>query len=45
MLAATSIAIFIIPVTFYTVEKLSGAAKRRALETAQPPTPSPATGD
>ena len=45
MLAATVIAIFIIPVTFYTVEKLSGAARKRALATAQPGTPSPATGD
>src|SRR5215831_1170921 len=31
MLAATLIAIFIIPVTFYVVEKLTGAAKKRAL--------------
>ena len=45
MLAATSIAIFIIPVTFYMVEKLSGAARRRALATTQPGTPSPAIGD
>jgi HAE1 family hydrophobic/amphiphilic exporter-1 len=44
MLAATAIAIFIIPVTFYTVEKLSGAAKKRAVAN-QPVTPSPATGD
>jgi HAE1 family hydrophobic/amphiphilic exporter-1 len=29
MLAATGIAIFIIPATFYVVEKLSGATKRR----------------
>jgi HAE1 family hydrophobic/amphiphilic exporter-1 len=45
MLAATAIAIFIIPVTFYTVEKLSGAAKKRAPSTAQPGTPSPAILD
>jgi HAE1 family hydrophobic/amphiphilic exporter-1 len=45
MLAATVLAIFIIPVTFYTVEKLSGAARKRALAAAQPGTPSPATGD
>ena len=32
MLAATLIAIFIIPVTFYVVEKLTGAAKKRAPE-------------
>src|SRR5437773_9808255 len=45
MLAATVLAIFIIPVTFYTVEKLSGAARKPALAAAQPGTPSPATGD
>src|SRR2546426_2630933 len=45
MLAATLIAIFIIPVTFYTVEKLSGAVRKRALATTQSGTPSPATGD
>jgi len=39
MLAATMIAIFIIPVTFYVVEKLSGAAKKRA------PAEEMATGD
>jgi hydrophobic/amphiphilic exporter-1 (mainly G- bacteria), HAE1 family len=32
MLAATLIAIFIIPVTFYVVEKLTGAAKKRLPE-------------
>ncbi len=32
MLAATLIAIFLIPVTFYVVEKLTGAAKKRAME-------------
>jgi hydrophobic/amphiphilic exporter-1 (mainly G- bacteria), HAE1 family len=39
MLAATLIAIFIIPVTFYVVEKLTGAAKKRA------PAEEMATGD
>jgi hypothetical protein len=39
MLAATLIAIFIIPVTFYVVEKLTGVAKKRAL------TEEMATGD
>ena len=32
MLAATLIAIFIIPVTFYVVETLTGAEEARALE-------------
>ncbi len=40
MLAATMIAVFLIPATFYVVEKLSGS-KRRALE----PAPEPAPGD
>jgi HAE1 family hydrophobic/amphiphilic exporter-1 len=40
MLAATLIAIFIIPVTFYLVEKLTGAAKRR-----MPDETAPAAGD
>jgi multidrug efflux pump len=44
MLAATAIAIFIIPVTFYVVERLSGAAQRPAQE-AGPQAPAPATGD
>ncbi len=44
MLAATLIAIFIIPVSFYVVEKLSGAAKKFAPEGA-PDAPAPATGD
>ncbi|MFL6215929.1 MAG: efflux RND transporter permease subunit [Blastocatellia bacterium] len=40
MLAATMIAVFLIPATFYVVEKLSGS-KRRTLEAA----PEPAPGD
>ncbi|HXU37745.1 MAG TPA: multidrug efflux RND transporter permease subunit [Blastocatellia bacterium] len=43
MLAATGIAIFIIPATFYVVEKYSGA-KRRVAE-ALPDSPEPAAGD
>ena len=43
MLAATGIAIFIIPASFYVVEKFSGA-KRRASE-ALPDSPEPAPGD
>ncbi len=43
MLAATGIAIFIIPATFYVVEKLSGA-KRRVSGTL-PESPEPAPGD
>jgi hydrophobic/amphiphilic exporter-1 (mainly G- bacteria), HAE1 family len=44
MLAATLIAIFIIPVSFYMVEKLSGAAKKRTAG-AEPEAPAPAAGD
>ncbi|HJQ24484.1 MAG TPA: multidrug efflux RND transporter permease subunit [Blastocatellia bacterium] len=40
MLAATLIAVFLIPATFYVVEKLSGS-RRRSLE----PAPEPAPGD
>src|SRR6266545_2815187 len=43
MLAATLIAIFIIPVTFYVVEKLTGAEKNRAPVAALDK--EPATGD
>ncbi len=43
MLAATGIAIFIIPAAFYVVEKYSGA-KRRVSE-ALPDSPEPAAGD
>jgi hydrophobic/amphiphilic exporter-1 (mainly G- bacteria), HAE1 family len=43
MLAATIIAIFLIPAAFYIVEKLSGS-KRRTLEAA-PDAPEPAPGD
>jgi HAE1 family hydrophobic/amphiphilic exporter-1 len=44
MLAATIIAIFLIPVTFYVVEKLSGATKKHAPEPVQDAA-APATGD
>jgi hydrophobic/amphiphilic exporter-1 (mainly G- bacteria), HAE1 family len=44
MLAATMLAIFLIPVTFYVVEKLSGATKKRAAG-AGPEEPEPAPGD
>jgi Cu/Ag efflux pump CusA len=44
MLAATLIAIFIIPVSFYVVERLSGAARKRT-PGAAPEAPAPATGD
>jgi hypothetical protein len=44
MLAATLIAIFIIPVSFFAVEKLSGATKKVRPEAA-PETQAPATGD
>jgi HAE1 family hydrophobic/amphiphilic exporter-1 len=42
MLAATSIAIFLIPVTFYVVERLTGKSKVRE---ATAPLVGPATGD
>jgi HAE1 family hydrophobic/amphiphilic exporter-1 len=45
MLAATAIAIFIIPATFYMVEKLSGAARRRTVAPSEPMAQAPATGD
>src|SRR5262245_59264515 len=44
MLAATLIAIFIIPVSFYLVEKFSGAGKKHEPGTGQE-TPEPAVGD
>jgi len=44
MLAATLIAIFIIPVSFVVIEKLSGAERKRATG-IEPQEPSPATGD
>jgi HAE1 family hydrophobic/amphiphilic exporter-1 len=43
MLAATLIAIFLIPVAFYIMEKLTGAVKKQA--PAQSPVEEPATGD
>jgi HAE1 family hydrophobic/amphiphilic exporter-1 len=43
MLAATLIAIFLIPVTFYVMERLTGATKNHAPATA--PVEEPATGD
>jgi len=39
MLAATSIAIFIIPVTFYLVEKWSGKGKKHGPDPAADPPP------
>jgi hypothetical protein len=44
MLAATLIAIFLIPVTFYLVEKLSMKVRRGAPEITAT-APAPATGD
>lgn len=44
MLAATLLAIFLIPVTFYVVEKLSGASKKHAPQ-AVTEAPLPASGD
>ena len=44
MLAASVIGIFLIPVSFYVVEKLSGAERNRATGGATQE-PSPATGD
>jgi HAE1 family hydrophobic/amphiphilic exporter-1 len=44
MLAASVIGVFLIPVSFYVVEKLSGAERKRATGAATQE-PSPATGD
>jgi HAE1 family hydrophobic/amphiphilic exporter-1 len=43
MLAATLIAIFLIPVTFYVMERFTGAAKKHAPVAS--PVEEPATGD
>jgi HAE1 family hydrophobic/amphiphilic exporter-1 len=45
MLAATLIAIFIIPVTFYLVEKLTMRFSKKHPVNLAPPEPRPATGD
>src|SRR5467141_2916695 len=45
MLAATSIAIFIIPATFYLVEKFTMRFSRKHTPEISSPTPEPATGD
>jgi HAE1 family hydrophobic/amphiphilic exporter-1 len=45
MLAATAIAIFLIPVTFYLVEKLTTRFGRRHAPEVGSPTPEPAAGD
>ena len=45
MLAATGIAIFLIPVTFYLVEKFTIRFSRKHAPQAGPPAPEPATGD
>jgi hypothetical protein len=44
MLTASIIAIFVIPVTFYMVERLSGGGKEGSLEHAHE-APEPAIGD
>jgi hydrophobic/amphiphilic exporter-1 (mainly G- bacteria), HAE1 family len=44
MLAASFLAIFLVPVIFYLVETWSGAGKKDAAA-ASPPTPAPAPGD
>jgi HAE1 family hydrophobic/amphiphilic exporter-1 len=45
MLAATSIAIFIIPVSFYLVEKFSMRFSRKQTPEISSPSPEPAAGD
>src|SRR5229473_1135918 len=45
MLAATAIAIFIIPATFYLVEKFTMRFSRKHRSEISSPTPEPATGD
>jgi len=45
MLAATSIAIFIIPVSFYLVEKFSARFGKKPAPDISSPIPEPATGD
>src|SRR6266550_76290 len=45
MLAATMIAIFIIPVTFYLVEKFMTRSEKADAADISPPTPEPASGD
>jgi HAE1 family hydrophobic/amphiphilic exporter-1 len=45
MLAATLIAIFIIPVTFYLVEKFTTRSNKAHAAEIGPPTPEPAAGD
>jgi hypothetical protein len=45
MLAATLIAIFIIPVTFYLVEKLTMRFSKKHAASLTTPEPRPATGD
>jgi HAE1 family hydrophobic/amphiphilic exporter-1 len=45
MLAATTIAIFIIPVTFYLVEKFMTKSEKVDAADISPPTPEPASGD
>jgi HAE1 family hydrophobic/amphiphilic exporter-1 len=44
MLAASAIAIFLVPAIFYLVEKWSGAGKEQ-VSGALPATPTPAEGD
>jgi len=45
MLAATTIAIFIIPVTFYLVERFMTRSDKAHAANVTPPTPEPASGD
>src|SRR5580658_4923991 len=45
MMAATCIAVCLIPVTFYVVEKIAGKRHSAAPETATPPPPGPAPGE
>jgi hypothetical protein len=47
MLAASFLAIFLVPAIFYLIEKWSGAGKKDAAAAAPPlpPTPEPAPGD
>jgi hypothetical protein len=46
MIAASAIAIFLIPVTFYVIERLFAGRKKEAAQqvTQPPPQPEPATG-
>jgi hypothetical protein len=45
MLAVMVIAIFLIPVTFYVVENLTGKGKKQIMEAIPEDASAPATGD